>query len=258
MKEEIINWKLNKVPVWVITNKTEGILNPKESNNERIQISIDWNKWNKNISKNAQFTINYGDKVKVVNLNVNTNSADIPAKFFMVMEDRVVIYAQNFTSIHNKKQYKWIKMDGLGYCKAVMQAEPTNAKPLEIDNLEKEAPYLEYKIQITDSNYQDSELILHAIPTLPMTNKHGVRIGVKWNNSPIQIVDFKTYDRSEEWKQNVLSNTATKKIALKSIPNGTNTLRIFRIDEGVLLDNFYINLNKNNPVPYSLLPETIK
>ncbi len=61
-------------------------------------------------------------------------------------------------------------------------------------------------------------------------------------------------DRSEAWKQNVLSNKATKKAAIK----GTNTLKIYMIDEGVALEYFYINLNKNNPVPYSLLPETIR
>jgi hypothetical protein len=255
-KDAEIKWKIKNIPDWVIANKDEGILN-KTNDNERIQIHIDWNKWNKNKSKNAQFTINYGDQVTVINIEIDTNSADIPGKYFRAMEDRVVIYAQNFTSIQNKNQYKWVKMEGLGYSKAVMQAELAEAKPLETANLEKEAPYLEYKIQINDSYFHDPELILHAIPTLPITNKHGVRIGVKWNNNPIQIIDFRTFDRSEEWKQNVLSNTATKKIALKSLTKGTHTLRIYMLDEGVLLDNFYINLNKNTPVPYSLLPETV-
>ena len=100
--------------------------------------------------------------------------------------------------------------------------------------------------------------MLHAIPTLPKTNKQGVCVGVKWNDNPIQIIDFTTLDRSEEWKQSVLSNTATKKVPLKAITKGINTLRIYMLDEGVLLDHFYINLNKNNPVPYSLLPETVK
>ncbi len=254
--EAVINWKLEAVPDWIITNTTEGVLNIKQDN-ERIQMRIDWKKWNKEKPKMAKFTIHFGEKSKSISIKITANSIPLPAKYFRAMEDRVVIYAPNFTSIQNKNQYKWVKMEGLGYSKAVMQAELAEAKPLETANLEKEAPYLEYKIQISDSNYKDSELMLHAIPTLPKTNKQGLRIGVKWNNSPIQIVDFRTYDRSEEWKQNVLSNTATKKIMLKSITNGTNTLRIYMLDEGVLLDNYYINLNKNNPIPYSLLPETV-
>ncbi len=89
-------------------------------------------------------------------------------------------------------------------------------------------------------------------------NKCGIRVGVQWNEEPIQIVDFRTYDRSEEWKQNVLSNRATKKAAIKSALKGVNTLKIYLIDAGVALDYFYINWNKNKPVPYSLLPETLR
>ncbi|TDD95712.1 hypothetical protein [Flavobacterium cellulosilyticum] len=99
---------------------------------------------------------------------------------------------------------------------------------------------------------------MYTLPTLPITNKQGVRVGVQWNNEPIQIIDFTTFGRSEEWKQNVLSNKASKKIALKSIIKGTNKLKIYMVDAGVALDYFYINLNKNNPVPYSILSETFQ
>lgn len=174
------------------------------------------------------------------------------------MEDKVVVYAQNYTSIKNQEPYQWKKIDGLGYSKAAMQAYPLRANPLQTDNLAKVAPSLEYKIELNNSNATDSELILYAVPTLPITNAHGVRVGVQWNNEPIQIVDFATIGRSEEWKQNVLSNKASKKIALKSTIKGKNTLKIYMIDESVALDYFYINLNKNKPLPYSILPETIK
>jgi hypothetical protein len=255
-KESVVSWKLQNLPDWLIANKKSGVLTAKESNNERIQISIDWNKWKKKEPKNAQFTINYDLKTKSINLEIDSNNAAVTKKSFFAMEDKVVIYAQNFTSIKNQEPYQWKKIDGLGYAKAAMQAFPLSGNPLQIDNLAKVAPCLEYQIYL--NNFSDSELILHAIPTLPVTNKHGVRVGVQWNQEPIQIVDFATIGRSEEWKQNVLSNKASKKIVLKSTIKGKNTLKIYMIDEGVALDYFYINLNKNNPVPYSLLPETVR
>jgi len=258
-KEAVINWELQQIPNWVIVNKKKGILNAKEINNERIQISIDWNKWKKNPVEKAQFIINYGGNIKEVNLSVDLNSIAESEKTFTAMEERVVIYAQNFTSIKNQEPYQWKKIDGLGYSKTVMQAYPLTAAPLPTSNLDKEAPYLEYQIHLGNSDvFVTPELILHALPTLPITNTHGVRVGVKWNDEPIQIVDFRTYDRSEEWKQNVLSNRATKKLNIKSTIKGKNTLKIYMIDEGVALDYFYINLSKNNPIPYSLLPETFK
>lgn len=255
-KAEFLSWKLKNLPDWIITNKSEGVLDTKNTNNERIQISIDWKKWSKKQAKNAQFNISYGGKTKNINLEIDSNNATVAKKSFVAMEDKVVIYAQNFTSIKNQEPYQWKKIDGLGYAKAAMQAHPLTAAPLKTDNLDKEAPCLEYQIHL--NNFSSSELILHAIPTLPITNAHGVRVGVQWNQEPIQIVDFATIGRSEEWKQNVLSNKASKKILLKSINKGTNTLKIYMIDEGVALDYFYINLDKNNPVPYLLLPETIK
>ncbi|MFV8271240.1 glycosyl hydrolase 115 family protein [Flavobacterium sp. GT2N3] len=256
-KKAVVSWKLQNLPDWVIANKKNGVLNAKESNNERILISINWNKWNKEKPKKAQFTINYGGKTKVATLEIDSNNATVAKKSFVAMEDKVVIYAQNYTSIQNRNRYKWEKVDGLGYSKAVMQTEPLNSMPLKISNLTEEAPCLEYKIHIANS-YQDPELILYALPTHPVTNKHSVCVGVQWNQGPIEIIEFATIGRSEEWKQNVLSNKASKTVALKLTSKGMNTLKIYMIDEGVALDYFYINLNKNNPIPYSLLPETVR
>lgn len=257
-KEATISWELQQLPDWVIANKKEGVLNAKE-NNERIQFSIDWNKWNKAKAPKARFTINYGNKTQVVNLSVDASTATLPKKTFLAMGDRVVMYAQNFTAVKNKESYHWKKIDGLGYAKAAMQAYPLMAESLPTDRLATEAPCLEYQIHLGNpATFVSPEILLHAIPTLPITNKQGVRVGVQWNEEPIQIIDFRTYDRSEEWKQNVLSNRATKKVAIKSALKGVNTLKIYLIDAGVALDYFYINSNKNNLTPYSLLPETVK
>ncbi len=255
-KESVVSWKLQNLPDWVIANKTAGVLNATASNNERIQISIDWNKWKKKPVGKSQFKINYGEKTKIINLEIDSNNTAVAKKYFVAMEDKVVIYAQNFTYLKNQERYQWKKIDGLGYSKAAMQAYPLTAAPLQTDNLAKVGPCLEYQIHLNNSS--DSELILYAVPTLPITNTHGVRVGVQWNEEPIQIVDFATIGRSEEWKQNVLSNKASKKVALKSTIKGKNTLKIYMIDEGVVLDYFYINLDKNKPLPYSILSETVK
>lgn len=255
-KDATIPWELQNLPDWVTASTTKGILK-KDADNERIQISVDWRKWNKNQVQKAQFTINYENKTKVVNLTIDSNSIAVAKKSFIAMADKVVIYAQNFTSVQNKNPYRWKKIDGLGYSKGAMQAYPLTENPLKTDNLTKESPYLEYQIDLGNSDsFVEPEILVHAIPTLPITNKHGVRVGVQWNKEPIQIVDFTTFGRSEEWKQNVLSNSATKKAAIKSTIKGTNSLRIYLIDEGVALDYFYILLNKNIPTPYSILPET--
>lgn len=258
-KAESVSWNLQNLPDWVVANKTTGVLNATENNSERIQISIDWNKWNKNQPKSAHFTINCGTQTKVVVLNVDASAANFPKKSFVSIDEKVVVYAQNFSSKKNQGSFEWKKIDGLGYSKAAMQAMPLNAAAIKTDNLAQETPCLEYQIYLENLDaFVDPQLILNAIPTLPMTNKQSVRLGVQWNQDPVQIIDFATVGRSDEWKENVLSNKASKKIVLKSITKGLNTLKIYMIDPAVAVDYFYINLNKNNPIPYSLLPETIK
>jgi hypothetical protein len=258
-KDAMISWELQKLPDWVIANKKKGVLSAKENTNERLQFSIDWNKWTKVKASKTQFIIKYDNKTIALNVTVDATTATLPKKSFIAMEDRVVIYAQNFTYIKNKEPYQWKKIDGLGYAKVAMQGYPLMAESLQTDRLATEAPCLEYQIHLGNPDtFVNPEILLHAIPTLSITNKQGVRIGVQWNDEPMQVIDFRTYDRSEEWKQNVLSNRATKKAAIKSALKGANILKIYLIDAGVALDYFYINLNKNKLIPYSLLPETVK
>lgn len=63
-----------------------------------------------------------------------------------------------------------------------------------------------------------------------------IRYAVSVNNEPAQVVDFKTEGRSEEWKQNVLTNRAIGETTHAIQGNGMKTLKITAIDEGVILD----------------------
>jgi hypothetical protein len=84
-----------------------------------------------------------------------------------------------------------------------------------------------------------------------------MRYGVSIDDGPIQITDFRTFGRSEEWKQNVLSNTATRTFRFPVLKPGRHTLKIFAIDPGVMLDRAIIDFNKEQK-NYSVLPETKK
>jgi hypothetical protein len=71
------------------------------------------------------------------------------------------------------------------------------------------------------------------------------------------MVNFKTEGRSSAWKQNVLSNKAEVLLPIAINEKGKQTLKIYMMDPGVLLD--YIILNtKDIILPYMLLSETVK
>src|SRR5580765_3799680 len=96
-----------------------------------------------------------------------------------------------------------------------------------------------------------------TLPTYPLNNAYSMRYAVSVDEGPLQIIDFRTFGRSEEWKQNVLRNRAETKTQLPLLSAGKHTLKIFCVDPGVVIDEIRIDLGglKN---AYSAIPETIK
>jgi hypothetical protein len=84
-----------------------------------------------------------------------------------------------------------------------------------------------------------------------------MRYGVSIDDGPVQIADFKTYGRSEEWKQNVLRNNAIRTVKFAPLSKGVHTLKIYAIDPYVVLDRIFINFS-NRQVPYSVVDQTYK
>ncbi|MBP2161131.1 MULTISPECIES: glycosyl hydrolase 115 family protein [Asticcacaulis] len=89
----------------------------------------------------------------------------------------------------------------------------------------------------------DAKLKIVAIPAHPLTSANGLKLAVRLDGGPVHILDFETFGRSEEWKQNVLSNTAVRTLPLSQLPGGTHKLEVFAQDPGFLLDRIDIKLD---------------
>lgn len=61
-------------------------------------------------------------------------------------------------------------------------------------------------------------------------------------DGPLTIVDFQTYGRSDEWKENVLRNSAVARWKAPQLSKGKHTMHIYRVDPGVVLDRIVMNL----------------
>jgi hypothetical protein len=251
-----VSWSLNKIPAWLTLNKTKGNLSDGMGAQQRILVGIDWDKWRKGKKlKQSDLEVKIGKQKYQLQLKVNTYDLPETNKNIFIEQNGVVaIYAENYSDKADLGELKWQRISGLGYSDNLIQTVPVTEKPLDTLHLQNKSPYLEYSIY-TESITNSGELILTALPTHPLTNDHSVRIGVQWNDEPIKIVDFRTYGRSEEWKQNVLRNLARKSVPVKVSRAGEQILKIYMIDEGVALDFIYLKL-KDIQLPYSLLPET--
>ena len=71
----------------------------------------------------------------------------------------------------------------------------------------------------------------------------GVRIAVSLDGGPLQIFDYATIGRSDEWRENVLSNTAVRSLPFKLLQPGPHVLKVHALDPGVVLDRIEIELD---------------
>jgi len=89
----------------------------------------------------------------------------------------------------------------------------------------------------------DATLKLVALPVHPLTSLNRLRLAVRLDGGALQVLDFETFGRSEEWKRNVLSNTAVRTLALSQLPEGEHTLDVYALDPGFILDRIDVLLD---------------
>ncbi|MFV3126986.1 glycosyl hydrolase 115 family protein [Niveispirillum sp. KHB5.9] len=89
----------------------------------------------------------------------------------------------------------------------------------------------------------DAELRIVALPVHPLTADNCLRLGVQVDDGAVQVLDYQTHGRSEEWKENVLSNSATRTLALGQLAAGAHRIRLHALDPGFLLDRIDVRLD---------------
>jgi hypothetical protein len=104
-----------------------------------------------------------------------------------------------------------------------------------------DAAPLNYNFDVEQTT--DAELKFVALPVQPLTSDNGLRLAVQLDDEPVQTLDFRTFGRSEEWKQNVLTNSSVRLIQLHQLARGAHRLRIYALDPGFILDRIDVRLN---------------
>jgi hypothetical protein len=94
-----------------------------------------------------------------------------------------------------------------------------------------------------------------AVPVHPLTSGHGLRIGLRLDDGPLEVLDFRTFGRSEEWKLNVLSNTAVRLVQRSQLAAGAHTIKVYALDPGFMLDRIDI-VPEGAPDYYGAPPTT--
>jgi hypothetical protein len=242
--DEQLEW-ISKADSWIKLSQNSGTLMPQPGKRQqRIWVSIDWDE-----AKEENGNISFIAGGKTLNVTVHANRKTIAAlegyKGFVEDNGYVVIPASKFNrkDSTNTGQH-WAIIDDLGYTGKSLMASPLEGVRIpDLNNpstLLKDNAYVEYDFYtITESA---PELSVYTLPTHPLNNNYRMRYALSVDEGPLQVIDFKTQGRSEEWKQNVLRNNAVKKIKTAELKPGKHTLRIYMVDPGVILDRVLIDL----------------
>ncbi|WP_165390942.1 glycosyl hydrolase 115 family protein [Pseudoduganella lutea] len=99
----------------------------------------------------------------------------------------------------------------------------------------------------------ESRLRIVAVPVHALTSGNKLRIAVSLDDAAPVTLDFGTVGRSDEWKRNVLSNTAVRTLPLPALAPGAHTLRVHALDPGFVLDRIEVVFD-GAPAWYGVAP----
>lgn len=256
------DWKAVAKDDWILISETEGVLNNTDNNVEkRLWVSVDWDKIPKgeNIKEaplghdfqlippsykvNSSIDFISGDKTITIGVSAFNPKYEVLKNYTGFVEDKgfVSINAENFSRKQAGKQAAWEVFEGIGYTNNVVTALPRSANSeADIKVIQQNSPILEYDFYTF--NFGDAIINLQAVPTHAPFAGVGVRCAVAIDDAEPIIVNFETFGRSDEWKQNVLKNATVKSV--KQIVNkaGKHTLKVWMVDPGVMIDQILIDL----------------
>jgi hypothetical protein len=138
-----------------------------------------------------------------------------------------------------KPNPQWETIDGLGSQGRALRAR-LDLPSLDAKDVARAAP-LAY--EFTSNSAVGGEATIVLLPTKPLHPGVGVRIAVRLDGGPLRLFDYATVGRSDEWRENVLSNTAVRSLPLTMLEPGRHRLEIYALDPGVVLDRIEIDLD---------------
>ena len=241
---------------WIKVDKLQGQLTPAGAKSEsRLWVSIDWAKIPATAKSEGVVTITAGSEKYQVSISAD-NKVEPASKGFYEKDGYISIYASSFNNKKDAGANHWQVINKLGTTGLSIEALPLAADApqniADTTNIRKNAS-VSYDFETRTA--ADAEVSVYSIPTFPLNKNFEMRYAVSVDGGPITQVNFKTAGRSEEWKQNVLSNNASRTIKVPGLKAGKHRLTIYMIDPGVIIDHMLINMGKLKPF-YGTLPET--
>ena len=235
--KQTFSWKAIVKDDWIRLTKMSG----KTNLQERIGISVDWNKVPKGENITGEIEIissNRTEKVYLPIFNPNTPSVDELRGIYVEDNGCISINAGKF---HRKIENDVIKIrtiKGLGYENDCVQlGEATQAIPnMWFTNKSPKAEYDFYTF-----NGGKATVYVYALPLFPIDSRHDTRFGIMIDNGMVQWMTTSSKEYSGQWRRNVFQNSAINSANMYVGKPGLHTFKLICADPGMIIQKVVID-----------------
>ncbi|MBN2214812.1 MAG: glycosyl hydrolase 115 family protein [Bacteroidales bacterium] len=249
-----ISWQAVQSHPWIQLSKSSGNLkNEFLMKEDRVWVSIDWSMVPADQTEKGTITFSGEGKVFVVPVIISRSAAAGDFNGFIESNRYLSLFAANYSRTCHSDDYFWQSVKGPGYSGKVLMLKAMDSDSADdlADNFD--YPGIEYDFYSFSEG--TAQITVFCLPTHALNTLHQLRISVAVDDSEPQIVDYRTFNRSETWKQNVLRNNAIVKTEHLISSPGKHILKITTLDPGIIIDRITIDFGGLEPA-YSAVPET--
>lgn len=239
---------------WLTCSKTKGSLDGREKASEVITVKIDRSAMGDETEGSIVVKMPCGTCTIFVPAAL-PDLAGLPEKTFIDTLGYIAIEAEHYylnkEMVGKQGDVSSFKViDGYGKTLSAVKAFPTT----EYFTAGKDAPYLEYRFVVKEAGEYEAELYMQ--PSNPVSMDNVLFYGIQANEDDIDTVNIFPegyYVGNALWDERVLNNIHrhSSKIQCKA---GINTLRIYAVSPGFVLEKLVIYPEGRQPVESYLGP----
>lgn len=258
----VVYWSSKVSNDWIVLSEESGVI----SDEQRIWVTIDWEKAPEGNNKEEQITFNWISSTSDIWMNYEAMSEqrkeeyksgsigfEGPGTFFNVnlsvfnpvspngeevsgfveSNGYISIEAEHYSRKINQAYAAWSNIEGLGRTGNSVTVLPVNIPPINsADDINNKSSRLEYDIYTFTEG--EVEIDFNCIPSYPINAGYGSRIAVSVDKDRPIIV-------TPAGRRNVMENLMKIKVKMDIGKKGNHILKVWMVDPGVILDKIIIN-----------------
>ncbi|KAF0152357.1 MAG: hypothetical protein FD143_1150 [Ignavibacteria bacterium] len=245
--KKLFDYRITARDSWVQISEPKG----KIEKQEKILISIDWNKAPIGKSKTSITVIGPNDKYIPVQIAINNPDEIILKDFegFIEADNYASINSENYSKAVNTSEINWKVIPNLGRTGSAVSAFPVTKN---IASLSESSPRLEYNVFLFGSG--EIKIMAYFSPTLNfLNNPNGIRYAVSINDEKPQIFNLTNHPNPADlnydpvWNKWVADNINIQVSKHNIEKPGKQVVKFWFLDPGVVLQKLVVETNEIKP-----------